>query len=159
VSELLEVGKIVRAHGLKGNVVVELWTNRSERVAAGSLLTGTGRDLRVTHSSPTSPSGGRERFLVSFDGIADRESAEALRGEVLRAAPIDEPGSLWVHELVGREVFDAGGGSLGTVQAVEANPASDLLVLGDGRLIPLRFVVDTGERGLTVELPEGLLDL
>ena len=159
MSELLEIGKIVRAHGLKGHVVVELWTNRSERVAPGSLLTGTGRDLRVTRSSPTSPAGGRERWVVSFDGIADRESAEALRGEVLRAAPIDEPGSLWVHELLGREVFNADGESLGRVEAVEANPASDLLVLGDGRLIPLRFVVDAGERGLTVELPEGLLDL
>ncbi len=159
MSELLEIGKIVRAHGLKGHVVVELWTNRSERVAPGSLLTGTGRDLRVTRSSPTSPAGGRERWVVSFDGIADRESAEALRGEVLRAAPIDEPGSLWVHELLGREVFNADGESLGRVEAVEANPASDLLVLGDGRLIPLRFVVDAGESGLTVELPEGLLDL
>jgi 16S rRNA processing protein RimM len=159
VSELLEIGKIVRAHGLKGHVVVELWTNRSERVAPGSLLTGTGRELRVTHSSPTSPAGGRERWVVSFDGIADREAAEALRGDVLRAVPLDEPGSLWVHELLGREVFNADAESLGRVEAVEANPASDLLVLGDGRLIPLRFVVDAGERGLTVELPDGLLDL
>jgi hypothetical protein len=42
---------------------------------------------------------------------------------------------------------------------VEANPASDLLVLADGVLIPLTFVVETGERGLTVKLPEGLRDL
>jgi 16S rRNA processing protein RimM len=159
MSDLLEVGRIVRAHGLKGQVVVELWTNRTERVVPGALLNGSGRELRVKHSSPASPSGGRKRWVVSFDGVADRDSAEALRGEVLRAPPIDEPGALWVHELVGREVFDVAGALLGRVEAVQANPASDLLVLGDGRLIPLRFVVETGESGLTVDLPEGLLDL
>ena len=159
MSDLLEVGRIVRAHGLKGQVVVELWTNRTERVLPGALLNGSGRTLRVNHASPASPSGGRARWVVSFDGVADRNSAESLRGEVLRAPPIDEPGALWVHELVGREVFDVAGAPLGKVEAVQANPASDLLVLGDGRLIPLRFVVETGESGLTVDLPEGLLDL
>ena len=159
MSDLLEVGRIVRAHGLKGQVVVELWTNRTERVAPGALLNGSGRELRVNHSSPAAPSGGRERWVVSFDGIADRGSAEALRGQVLLAPPIDEPGALWVHELVGRDVVDVAGAPLGKVEAVQANPASDLLVLGDGTLIPLRFVVDAGERGLTVDLPKGLLDL
>jgi hypothetical protein len=49
---------------------------------------------------------------------------------------------------------------LGTVEGVEANPASDLLVLDGGVLIPLRFVVasEPGVR-ITVEVPDGLLDL
>lgn len=157
--DLLEVGKIVRAHGLKGQVVVELWTNRSERLAPAALLAAGVRDLKVVQSSRSAPSGGRERWYVSFEGVDDRDAAEKLRGEVLRAAPIDEPDALWVHELVGQEVFDASGVSLGVVREVEANPASDLLVLDDGKLIPLTFVIEATEGGLKVNLPEGLLDL
>ena len=97
--------------------------------------------------------------MVKFEGIDGREAADNLRGVVLRAAPIEEPNALWVHELVGREVFDVSGGSLGVVQAVQANPASDLLVLDDGKLIPLTFVVEAGANGLKVNLPDGLLDL
>jgi 16S rRNA processing protein RimM len=159
LSGLLEVGRIVKAHGLKGQVVVELWTNRSERVAPGAQLNSPRGQLRVRTSSPTAAAAGRERWLVSFDGIEDRESADSLRGAVLRAPAIDEPGSMWVHELVGSDVFEVSGELLGVVEAVEANPASDLLVLGDGMLIPLTFVVEKNERGLTVELPEGLRDL
>ena len=159
MSELLEVGRIVKPHGLKGQVVVELWTNRPERVALGAQLTAPGRELTVRTSSPASPAAGRERWYVTFQGVDDREAADALRGQVLMAAPIDEPDSLWVHELVGRQVFEVSGESLGVVEAVEANPASDLLVLADGTLIPLTFVVHSGESGLTVKLPEGLRDL
>ena len=160
MGQLLEIGRIVRAHGLKGQVVVELSTNRAERVAPEARLTaGDDRELRVAHSSPMAASGGRERWVVKFEGIDDRRSADELRGVVLRAAPIDEPDALWVHELVGREVFDVSVGSLGVVQAVQANPASDLLVLDDGKLIPLTFVIEAGATGLKVNLPEGLLDL
>ena len=160
MGQLLEIGRIVRAHGLKGQVVVELSTNRAERVAPRARLTaGEGGELRVIHSSPMAPTGGRERWVVKFEGIDDRHAADELRGVVLRAAPIDEPDALWVHELVGREVLDVSGGSLGVVQAVQANPASDLLVLDDGKLIPLTFVVEAGATGLKVDLPEGLLDL
>jgi 16S rRNA processing protein RimM len=159
MSRPLEVGRIVRAHGLKGQVVVELWTNRVERMAAGASLSGAGAELKVVDASRAAPSGGRERWYVKFDTVDDRDAAERLRGEVLWAAPIDDADALWVHEMVGRQVFDVSGAPLGAVQAVEANPASDLLVLDDGKLIPLTFVVKADERGLQVELPDGLLDL
>lgn len=159
MNELLEVGRIVRPHGLKGQVVVELWTNRHERVAPGSVLIGPRGELRIVHASKLAPSGGRERWLVKLEGFDDRAAAEQLRDAVLKAEPLDEAGALWVHELVGRPVTDSSGTRLGVVQAVEANPASDLMVLDDGRLIPLRFVVDANQAALTVELPEGLLDL
>jgi 16S rRNA processing protein RimM len=97
---------------------------------------------------------------VQFDGVEGRTAAEALRGLELEAEPLEVPGVLWVHELVGATVRDATGTELGRVAAVEANPASDLLVLQGGGLIPLRFVVgnDPGVR-VTVEVPDGLLDL
>ncbi len=79
----------------------------------------------------------------------------------LEAEPIDAPGTLWVHELVGATVRDAAGTELGRVGAVEANPASDLLVLESGGLIPIRFVTrhDAEAALVEVDIPEGLLDL
>jgi 16S rRNA processing protein RimM len=103
----------------------------------------------------------RGRYLVSFEGVCDRAAAERLRGASLSAPPIDVPGTLWVHELVGAAVRDAAGRALGTVRAVEANPASDLLVLDSGGLIPVRFVTshDPDAGAVEVDVPEGLLEL
>lgn len=156
----LEVGRIVRAHGLRGQVVVELVSNRPERVAPGAeLTTPDGRCLVVLRAGPAAPSGGRQRYLVAFDGLADRESAESLRGVVLSGEPIADPEALWVHELIGSAVRDVAGAPLGTVVAIEANPASDLLVLDGGALVPLRFVVEQRPGEVVVDPPEGLLDL
>ena len=97
---------------------------------------------------------------MQFEGIVDRSQAERMRGIELEAEAVDIPGKLWVHELVGSTVFDINGTELGSVRAVEANPASDLLVLGSGGLIPLRFVTqsDIEARTLVVDIPVGLLD-
>jgi 16S rRNA processing protein RimM len=152
--ELLEVGRIVKPHGLKGDVIVALTTNRDERVAPGARLRAGERDLRVERSAPH-----RGRFIVTFEGVAGIDAAEALRDVRLFAPPLDDPGVLWVHEMIGARVEDSEGGFLGTVEAVQANPASDLLVLEGGALIPLRFVVscEPGEL-ITVDIPEGLVD-
>lgn len=153
---LLDVGRIVKSHGLRGDVVVVLVTNREERVAPGSVLvTGDGRELVVRRSSRQ-----RDRFIVHFDDVSGVEEADGLRGQRLLAHPLDDPGVLWVHELVGARVEDTSGRVLGAVEAVQANPASDLLVLDTGTLIPLRFVVrhEPGQR-VTVDVPDGLLDL
>lgn len=153
-GSLLEVGRIARPHGLTGEVVVELWTDRLERLEPGSVLSTDDGQLVVAASRAF-----QSRHLVHFEGVSDRAAADALRGRVLRAPALEEPGVLWVHELVGCEVVDRQGIGHGRVMAVEANPASDLLVLEGGGLVPLRFVVDV-EPGVrvTAELPEGLLD-
>jgi 16S rRNA processing protein RimM len=153
---MLQVGHVVKPHGLRGDVIVALATNREERVAPGSVLsTDDGRAMKVLRSSPH-----QGRFIVSFEGLAGIEDAERARGTQLFAPPLDDPDALWVHELIGAQVEDPTGRVLGTVEGVEANPASDLLVLDGGALIPLRFVVgnEPGVR-VTVELPDGLLDL
>lgn len=155
---LLEVGRVVKPHGLLGEVVVELWSDRPGRLEPGSLLETDGPggrgSLRVLGSRRH-----QGRHLVFFDGVVDRNGADRLRGTVLRAPPLEEPGTLWVHELVGAEVVTVEGEALGRVAAVEANPASDLLVLEGGGLVPLRFVTDlrAGER-VTVEVPPGLFE-
>jgi 16S rRNA processing protein RimM len=134
-------------------VAVTLVTDRVERMAPGTTLWAGERRLEVTSSRPH-----QGRWLVVFDGVADRSAAEALHGVVLTAEPIDDPAALWVHELVGAEVVDAGGARLGTVAAVEANPASDLLVLDGGGLVPLTFLVSAEPGHLVVDPPAGLLD-
>jgi 16S rRNA processing protein RimM len=150
---LLEVGRVVRPHGLAGEVLVELVSNRPERLARGSVLEGADTDLEVESSRPH---GGRH--LVRFVGISDRLAAEELRGVALVAPPLEDPAALWIHELVGSRVEEADGRVVGTVAAVEANPASDLLVLEGGGLVPLRFVRQRWPGRVVVELPSGLLD-
>jgi 16S rRNA processing protein RimM len=151
---LLGVGRIVRPHGLRGEVIVSLSTNRDERVMPGSRLRSGERELEVVRSTPH-----RGRFIVGFAGVTTLEAAEELRDAELLALPIDDPGVLWVHEMIGSRVVDVGGRALGLVKEVEANPASDLLVLEDGTLIPLRFVVSS-EPGevITVDVPDGLVE-
>jgi 16S rRNA processing protein RimM len=159
---VLQVGRIVRPHGLQGHVVVELWTNREERLASGSVLSiglSTGaRDLEVRHASRLGGSGGQPRWLVDFAGLATREDAEALRDVVLSAPSLEVDGAIWVHELVGSDLFEPAGRRVGRVDAVEANPASDLLILDDGRVVPLTFVSRDRSGRLTVDGPPGLLD-
>jgi 16S rRNA processing protein RimM len=156
---VLEVGRIVRPHGLKGHVVVELWTNREERMRVGTELQSSGGGLTVETASHMAGSGGRDRWLVGFRGLATREAAEALRDTVLLAEPLEVEGAFWVHELVGAELRDTAGERVGRIESVEANPASDLLILEDGRLIPLTFVSQGDDGALTVDGPPGLLDL
>ena len=138
-------------------MVVQLWTDQTQRLSPGTELASARGTLRVASSKPF----GADRFIVQFEDVASREAAERLRGVDLEAEPLDVPGALWVHELVGAVVRDATGTELGPVVAVEANPASDLLVLESGALIPLRFVTshDAAAGTVEVDLPEGLLDL
>jgi 16S rRNA processing protein RimM len=153
---MLEVGRIVKPHGLRGDVIVVLTTNRHERVAVGSRLSdASGREFLVDRSSPH-----QGRFIVTLEGVNSIEEADALRDTVLFAPPIDDPDALWVHDMVGAVVVDPSGAELGVVEGVQANPASDLLVLAGGALVPLRFVVglDPGVR-VTVDVPDGLFDL
>lgn len=152
----LEVGRIGRAHGLHGEVAVMPITNREERFAPGSTLYLDDRALVIASARPH-----QDRWLIRFEGVDDRTAAEALRGQLVTAEPLGDAadGELWVHELIGAEVRDKAGTRLGVVTAVEANPAHDLLVLDGGALVPIVFVVAQEAGVVTVDVPEGLLDL
>jgi len=150
----LEVGRVTKAHGVRGEVVVALLTDRLERVAPGTVLVADGRPLRINASRPH-----QKHHIVSFDGVDTREAAEALHGAVLSAEPLDDDDELWVHELIGSAVMNTAGDRLGMVESVQANPASDLLVLDSGALIPVVFMLSHDAGAVLVDLPEGLLDL
>lgn len=163
----LEIGRIVRAHGIRGEVIVEAVSNRPERFEAGSELFAGERRFVVLRAGPhggPDPAGrvSRSRWIVAFDGLADRSQAETLRGTVLHGDPLPgetESDEFWVHELVGAEVTDPAGNVLGRVAAVEANPASDLLVLEEGALVPMVFVVEASPGRVVIDPPAGLFDL
>jgi 16S rRNA processing protein RimM len=152
----LELGRIGRPHGIKGEVVVTLHTDRPERTTPGAVLQAGDRTLIVASARPH-----QGRWLVRFEGITDRDAAEELRGATLVGQPLDDPGEgrIWIHDLVGDEVRDVQGNTLGRVTGVEANPAHDLLVLDDGTLVPYVFVVDQQPGVLVVDPPDGLLDV
>jgi 16S rRNA processing protein RimM len=150
---LLEVGRIIKPHGIRGEVIVDLVTNRPERLADGTVLSSDAGELEVLRSTPH-----QNRWIVAFAGVSDRNRAEELRGTVLRAEPIEgEDDTLWVHELVGALVYDVNGLLYGRVREVEANPASDLLVLPQG-LVPLTFVVAHEGNRVVIDPPEGLIE-
>ncbi len=140
------VGKVTKAHGLHGEVVVLVFSDNPDRFSVGSsVFFESGREIRIRASRPN---GGR--LLVAFEGVADRNAAEALRGVTLvvpRSSLPDLPeGEYWPHQLEGCEVVTESGRTLGAIVDVIANPANDLWVAvdaaGNETLVPaIREVV------------------
>lgn len=151
---LLEVGRIDRAHGLRGEVIVTLRTNATERVAPGAHLVADGREVVVRRSSPH-----QHRWRVQLDGVESREDADLLAGAVLRAEPIDDPDATWFHDLIGKVATLPDGTAAGTVVAIQDNPAADLLVLDGGALVPMVFVGELDGDRVAIDPPPGLLEL
>ena len=152
---LLEIGHIRRPHGLRGDVFVQLVSDRADRLAAGSDLVSRDRRLSVVASRQAA----NGRWIVTFDGVGDRTAAERLTNVALYAEPIDDPDALWVHELIGGRVIDQDGVDRGECVAVVANPASDLLEVDGGALVPTTFVVSNEDGVITVDVPAGLFEL
>lgn len=138
---------------------MSLLTDRLERVATGSrLLVG-----HAWRTVATARAAG-DRWLVRFEGIDDRTAAEALAGQVVRAEPLAERGdAIYVDELIGAEVVEAGGTARGRCVAVVDNPAHELLELDSGALVPVVFVTAVERDGeavrVVVDVPDGLFDL
>jgi 16S rRNA processing protein RimM len=153
-DRLLSVGRVIKPQGLGGETVVDLWSDQPSRLAPGTDLVTHGGLLRVASSRPHG-----HRYVVRFEGVNFLEEAEALRGTVLWAEPIEVEGALWVHELVGAEIRTTDGRPLGRIEDVEPNPASDLLVLTGGALVPVRFIVEhRPNEAVVVDVPDGLVD-
>jgi 16S rRNA processing protein RimM len=152
---LLEVGRIIKPHGIRGEVVVLLSTDRTERVAEGVVLQTKKGPLTIRRSRPHLGA-----HVVQFAEIADRNAAELWRNIVLQAEPLDvDDDVIWIHELFGAAVVTPDGRTRGTVVAVEENPASDLLVLDSGVLVPLVFVTSVVANDvIEVDPPEGLFE-
>ncbi|RBM05020.1 ribosome maturation factor RimM [Streptomyces sp. PT12] len=166
----LVVARIGRAHGIKGEVSVELRTDEPEtRLAPGAVLaTDPAAVGPLTIESGRVHSG---RLLLRFAGVGDRTAAEALRNTLLIAEVDpeelpDDPEEFYDHQLIGLDAVTGDGAAVGTVTEVAHLPGQDLLVVerpdGEEALIP--FVgeivpeVDLAGGRLVVTPPPGLLD-
>ena len=187
---LLVVGQIGKPHGVRGEVSVAVRTDEpEERFVAGSVFaTEVPRDRRV-NAGPAAAVPGvpyqvppalviesvrwhQGRGIVQFEGVHDRNVAEALRGVLLQVesstlTPPSDPDEFLDHQLVGLRVVSVGGDDLGAVARIDHAPASDLIVLdksgGGTALIPFVTAmvptVDVAGGRIVVDLPDGLLDL
>ena len=164
------VGRIGRAHGVRGAVVVGVRTDDPDlRFATGARLDTDPPGVGPLVVTATRWHSGE--LLVRFEGVADRDAAEALRGTWLLVdsatiAPPDDPDEFHDTDLVGLLVRTVDGDAVGTVDDV-LHPAQDVLVVkaADGREIMIPFVkaivpeVDVKAGYLVIDPPEGLLGL
>ena len=181
--ELL-VGRVVKAHGISGELVVEIRTDDpAARFASGSTLRakgsrGLGPERSYVVDTVREHSG---RLLVRLVGVATRDAADALRGSLFVVdsddlPPIDEPDTYYDHQLEGLRVRTTAGQDVGVVAEVlhtaagellavrrsrsgemgEATDATELLVPFVSAMVPL---VSLDEGIIEIDPPEGLLDL
>jgi 16S rRNA processing protein RimM len=169
-DEPIACGRVGRAHGLRGEVVVDPWTDTpAERFAAGTTLpTQPETNGPLTVASAYERQG---RWIVAFEGVADRTAAAALRGTVLlvrgdRRPPIDDPDEFYDTDLVGLTVRDRDGAVIGTVVEVVHGPGGDSLAVENGgheHLVPFVSAivptVDVAAGVVVIDPPDGLLDL
>ncbi len=162
MAETLEVvvGMIGRAHGIRGDVTIDVRTDEPERrFAVGQALRVEGSTRTFTVEAARDHSG---RLLVHFAELPDRTRAEAARGTVLVADvdPAERPedtDEYYDRQLLGLRVRGADGSTVGTVTAVLHLPLQDTLELDtpDGpRLVPFVTAVVP-----TVDLAAGELHL
>lgn len=161
------VARIGKPHGLRGEVTVQVHTDDPEqRLAVGERL-----DTDPADRGPLTITSGRVHkgiLMLGFEGVDDRDAAEALRGTRLLAEPEDDDESGWYEdELVGLDAVDGAGERLGTVRALLARPAQDLLEIEvpDGRVVLVPFVeeivpqVDVDAGQVVLDPPAGLFEL
>lgn len=165
---LLTVGQIIRPHGLRGDVIVDVRTDEPElRFREGSVLVAGSSRLTVG-----STRGHQGRLIITFEEIGDVDQAEAMRGVVLEVdaaevKPPSDPDEFHDHQLVGLQVITVEGEVVGSVARVQHAPSSDLLVVPrpDGRVTYVPFVraivpvVELAEGRVIIDPPGGLLDL
>ena len=148
------LGVVVGAHGIAGEVRVKAHTAEPAALKRyGVLLTEDGRALRVKALRET-----KDQAIVRFEGIDDRNAAEALKGASLYvprdALPEPGEGEYYHADLVGLAVEDEAGNALGRVRAVHNFGASDVIEI-EGAAGATRFLPFTDEIVPTVDIGKG----
>ena len=167
---MVSIGRVARAHGNRGRVIVNPDTDFAEdRFRQGNTVY-VRRGDRVDRLSIRDVRFHRQRPIVGFDEVATMTEAEQLAcaelrvpAEALAGLPA---GAFYHHELIGCRVKTVGGTAVGTVSGVEGGGGVYRLVVSDGSVemqvplvAPICVRVDPLARAITIDPPEGLLDL
>jgi 16S rRNA processing protein RimM len=171
--DLVIVGRVRKAHGVRGDLVVEPITDAPDavfasgrRVISGTVSGDVSRDRRELHIEWASPFKGG--FIVHFQEIVDRTAADTWRDRYL-LVPADEleplgEGEIYLHELLGMDVVLQSGEGVGAVAEVYELPQGLTLEVrrtNDSVMVPYDRVVinvDREMRRITIDPPDGLLD-
>jgi 16S rRNA processing protein RimM len=154
----LAVGKIVRAHGLRGEVSVAVLTEFPERFETTEWVY-LGNEFEATPYRLESYRWHKDNVLLTLAGVADRTQAEALRGQLVQV-PLNEAvalpeGSYYLYQLIGLQVKTVEGEFLGTITSVMETGANDVYVVqNEGRELLLPAIPDVIK---TIDLPNGLM--
>ena len=166
----LVVARIGRAHGIKGEVTVEVRTDEPElRLAPGAvLLTDPAATGPLTIETGRVHSG---RLLLRFQGVGDRNAAEALRNTLLIAevdpeALPEEEDEYYDHQLIDLDVVTKDGVEVGRITEISHLPSQDLFIVErpDGTEVLVPFVeeivteIDLEEQRAVIDPPPGLID-
>jgi 16S rRNA processing protein RimM len=169
----LIVGRVVKAHGVTGELVVDVRTDDPEmRFAPGTVLRAKGSDRRSRNYVVAAARPHGNRLLLRLDGVADRAAADALRGSLFvidseDLPPIDEPDTYYDHQLEGLLVRTTSGRDIGTVTEVLHTAAGELLAVNRAEagelLVPFVSAIVTSvsleSRIVEIDPPDGLLEL
>jgi 16S rRNA processing protein RimM len=169
----LIIGRVVKAHGVTGELVVEIRTDDPEaRFAPGTVLRAKGSDQHERNYAVAAVRPHGSRLLLRLDGVADRDAADALRGSLFvvdssALPPIDEPDTYYDHQLEGLLVRTTTGRDIGTVAEVLHTAAGELLAVkrpeAGELLVPFVNAIVTSvsldSRIVEIDPPEGLLEL
>ena len=166
----LVVARIGRAHGIKGEVTVEVRTDEPElRLAPGAVLATDPSSVGpLTIETGRVHSG---RLLLRFEGVRDRNGAEALRNTLL-IAEVDpderpeEPDEYYDHQLIDLDVVTVDGTEVGRITEISHLPSQDLFIVErpDGGEVYVPFVeeivteIDLEEQRAVIDPPPGLID-
>ncbi len=156
VAQLICVGVITGAHGIKGEVKVKSFTSVPKAFATyGSLVAGDGRSFEIKHVRPQ-----KDEFLCVLNNIGDRNAAEALRGTELfvlreKLPPLNE-GEIYLSDVQGKLAV-AEGKTLGSIIGFQNFGAGELMELEGGMLVPVSFIASVAEV-VMLELPDSYLD-
>ncbi|GAA2559612.1 ribosome maturation factor RimM [Mycolicibacterium diernhoferi] len=170
----LVIGRVAKAHGVTGEVVIEVRTDDpAGRFAPGAVLRGRKPRGGPEHSYVIETV--REhagRLLVRLAGVNDRNAADEMRGtlfliEAAELPPIDDPDEFYDHELEGLAVRTIDGTAVGTVAEVLHTAAGELLSVKtpEGREVLVPFVgaivtaVSRSEGIVEIDPPDGLLNI
>lgn len=169
-SAFVVVGRVRRAHGVQGEVSVDVTSDVPGRFSRGAILSvaPVGAQRRPLEIAAVRSRSGQ--MLVKFVGIDDRDQAQQLRGVALEVAleevPRSPDGAYYYYQLIGCRCIDATAGPLGVVDDVIEDGGGLLLsVAASGGQLLVPFVesylakIDVEHKVIELELPDGLLEL